>query len=310
MSFHLRRGSSGKARHDSAHEHVVKPAVGGGHELIGSRERPHSSRVRHLGRFRWVVAGLFLLAACSLAAAVLLTASKRRAAAVSPAGGIAWSTWHPAEAGLAGAQEIADYLAPYYRATPAAQLAVVTVVNLNNPSAPVHVVVPTGSSSSLVALPPSSTVVYNLCGEGSANCSIGAGKPSADRLLLLRREALELALYTFRYISGSQFVVAILPPGYTVQHSTGASSRPQRKAVTKPVDLAIAFARSELQPWLSQPLRAALPESLPPTVSQMPHAHEAELVSVLTSHGMYSETTSQAQDDSTVITLSGPLQPQ
>jgi hypothetical protein len=310
MRFHRPRASSRKARQDSAREHVAKPAVGGGHELIGSRDRPYSSRPRHVGRFRWVVAGLFVLAACSLAAAVVLTASKRRASAVSSGSGIAWSTWRPADNGLAGAQEIADYLAPYYRATPAAQLAVVTVVNLNNPSAPVHVVVPTGSSNSLLALPPGGTIVYNLCGEGSRNCSIGVGKPSADRLLLLRREALELALYTFRYISGTQFVVAILPPGYTVQRGTASASKAPRKAVTKPLDLAIAFARSELQPWLSQPLRAALPESLPPTVSEMPHAREAELVSVLTSHGMYSETTSQAQDDSTVITLSGPLQPQ
>ena len=38
-------------------------------------------------------------------------------------------------------------------------------------------------------------VLYRLCGLGP-NCAIAKGKPSAERHLLLRREALELALYT------------------------------------------------------------------------------------------------------------------
>jgi hypothetical protein len=182
-------------------------------------------------------------------------------------------------------------------------------VNLNNPNAPVQVVVPAGSSGSALPLPASGTIVYNLCGEGSSNCSIGAGTPSSNRLLLLRREALELALYTFKYISGTEFVVAILPPGYTLS-CTGTCTKNHGKPTIKPLNLAVAFERTELSPWLARPLRATLPESLPPTVSQMSGAREAELVSVLTSHGMFSESTAQAQDGSTVITLNGPLQPQ
>lgn len=292
-------------RSEAVHENVADRAVsGGGRELMGARERerPHHTPVRNLGRFRWAVAGLFVVAVCSLAAAVVLSATGRRGNAAA-ASGSAWSVWRPVDPGLAGAQEIADYLAPYYRATPAAQLAVVTVVNLNNPAAPVQVVVPTNTAGSLLPLPASSTVVYNLCGEGSANCSIGVGTPSPNRLLLLRREALELALYTFKYIAGTQTVVAILPPGYTVQRS-------KQKTSTKPLDIALAFDRTELATWLERPLRSTLPEPLPPTVSQMATAPEAELVSVLTAHGMFSETTAQAQDGSTVISLNGPLQPQ
>ena len=55
------------------------------------------------------------------------------------------------------------------------------------------------------------TAVYNLCGLGTS-CAIAAGTPSLAGELLLRREALELALYTFRYIHGVDSVVAILPP--------------------------------------------------------------------------------------------------
>ena len=104
-------------------------------------------------------------------------------------------------------------------------------------------------------------------------------------------------------------MVAILPPGHTVQGCTGICAKPQEKTVTKPLDIALAFDRAELGPWLAHPLRSTLPEDLPPTVSQMPNAPEAELVSIITAHGLFSEQTEQAQDGSTVIALS-PLPPQ
>ncbi len=289
-------------------EQVAESPVGaGGRELISRPEPVYNRPVRNIGRFRWALGTLIVLAAASLVAAVVLSASGRRVHAASSAA--AWSSWLPPDPGLAGAQDIANYVAPYYRATPAQQLAVVTVVNLNNPLSPVQVVLPSSTTGTEVPLPAGSTVVYNMCGEASSNCSIGVGTPSPARLLLLRREALELALYTFKYIAGSQAVVALLPPGYTTQACTGLCARSHQKPVTKPLDMAVVFARNELAPWLSKPLRATLPESLPPTVSQMPSAPEAELVSVITAHGIFSETTQQAQDGSTVITLN-PLAPQ
>jgi hypothetical protein len=274
-------------------------------ELIAPRARPRLARPLFVRRFRLAVVGLVALGLASLGAAVLLSGGGHRAAS-----GGQWSQWRPSDDGLQGAQEIADYLAPYYRAAPGAQLAVVTVVNLNSPSSPLQVVVPAnGGSGSLVPLPAGSTVVYNLCGTGSDNCSIGVGTPSAARLLLLRREALELALYTFKYISRVQTVVAILPPGHTVQGCQGICPQPQSRTVTKPIDLAIAFDRQELAQLLARPLRDTLPEDLPPTVAQMPTAPEAELVSVVTARGMFSEHVEQAQDGSTVVVLS-PLAPQ
>lgn len=275
-------------------------------ELLAPREHPDAKRMLHTRRFRWAVGALFLLGACSLVAALALSASGGRA---STTGGD-WSAWQPTDSGLSGAQEIADFVAPYYRATPSQQLAVVTAVNLSNPANPLQVAVPSsGTSGSLVPLPTSSTVVYNLCGIGSKDCSIGAGQPSSNRLLLLRREALELALYTFKYIGSTQSVVAILPPGHTVQGCTGICAKPQEHTTTKALDLALAFDRSELGPWLSHPLRNTLPEQLPPSVSQMPNAPEAELISIITAHGLFAEHTEQAQDGSTVLALS-PMPPQ
>jgi hypothetical protein len=302
----IRRGAR-SADSRSAHEHVAEPPVsGGGHELIGARERSHTLRARHMSRFRWATAALFLLAAGSLVAALIMSGSTSRNAG----DGSTWSVWRPPDAGLAGAQEIADYIAPYYRASPADQLAIVTVVNLNNPANPLQVVVPSsGTTGSLLPLPAGSTIVYNLCGVGASNCSIGVGKPSTARLLLLKREALELALYTFRYVSGAQTVVAVLPPGHTAVGCTGICAKPVVKPVVKPVNLAVAFDRPELRAYLSQPLRATLPEPIPPSASQMPTASEAPLVSVITAHGLFSEKTQQGQDGSTVMTLS-PMAPQ
>jgi hypothetical protein len=254
---------------------------------------------------------LFAVGLVSLGAALWLSSGGR-----SGNSGGDWSAFNPSQRGLAGAQEIADFVAPLYRASAANQLAVVTAVNLNNPNNPLQVVVPASSSSStsssansLLPLPANSTVVYNLCGQGSSDCSIGVGAPSNSRLLLLRREALEMALYSFKYLSGINTVVAILPPGHTVQGCTGICPKPQTTQQTKQVSLALAFDRKELQPWLDHPLRATLPEDLPPTVSQMPNAPEAELVSVITAHGLFQERSEQGQDGSSVIVLS-PMPPQ
>jgi hypothetical protein len=302
----LRRGNPDRHASSTSDHAADSPVTGGGRELIAARERSYVHRTRHVSRFRWATAALFGLAVASLLVAVVLSGTTTRSAG----SGSAWSVWQPPDGGLAGAQEIADYIAPYYRATPSEQLAIVTVVNLNNPGNPLQVVVPaSGSTGSLLPLPAGSTVVYNLCGVGGTNCSIGVGKPSAARLLLLKREALELALYTFRYITGTQTVVAILPPGHTAVGCTGICAKPQAKPVVKPVNLAVAFDRPELQAYLAQPLRTTLPEEIPPSIDQMPSTVEAPLVSVITAHGLFSEKTQQGQDGSTVVTLS-PLAPQ
>ena len=293
-------------------EHAADSPVGAAPALTVPRATPSSAgRSLHSGKFRAAIAVLLLAGIASLAAAVALTSTST---GKSASGAASWSEWQPSSSGLAGAQEIANYVSPYYRASSAFQLAVVTAVNLNDPSNPLQVVIPTsGSSTGYQALDPSSTIAYNLCGIGSKDCSIGVGTPSSNRLLLLRREALELALYSFKYLSNVQTVVAILPPGRTVTSSSRLSAKPPSAGQTAPssqqVDLALAFDRGELQPFLDRPLRDTLPESLPPTLSEIQSAPETELVSVITAHGLFQERTEQAQDGSNLVVLS-PLPPQ
>ncbi len=238
-----------------------------------------------------------------------------------------WSSWAPTDGGTLGAREIADHVAPLYRLSAVDQLAVVTVVNLESTaqataaaeaaangspssSSGLQVAVRTNPSSSAVSLLGGNTIAYNLCGIGGKNCAIGIGTRSTNRLLLLRREALELALYTFKYISGADNVVAILPPGHTQQTSTLSKKLPTSDSTTnKPVDIAVLFVRQELQPLLDHPLSATLPEQFPPTVAEMPKAPEAGLVDQITAHGLFSEQLQQAQDGSNLIVLD-PLPPQ
>jgi hypothetical protein len=228
-----------------------------------------------------------------------------------------WSAWRPPDNGVQGAQEIADHIAPFYRISGTAQLAVVTVVNLGNPNninpttgvpQGLQVAVRPEAASSAVSLLGGNTIAYNLCGIDSTNCSIGVGSPSALRLLLLRREALELALYTFKYISGTQNVVAILPPGYTETGCAGGNlcSTPHAKPTIHHETIALLFVNQELQYWLKRPLSDTFPEEFPPSVPELPlwsQTSEAGLVEQITARGMFSEQLVNTQDGSHLIEL-------
>jgi hypothetical protein len=270
----------------------------------------------HASKFRAAMGLLVGLGIGALAvAAVILIGGRNHTSSVP------WSSWSPPDSGTQGAQEIADHIAPLYRISGTDQLAVVTVVNLANPAAAqaaaasgsgaptsgLQVAVQPNSSSGGLSLLTGNTIAYNLCGVGSTNCSIGVGTPSPNRLLLLRREALELALYTFRYISGTQNVVAILPPGHTVSSCT-LCSKPDQHPTVKPINMALLFLRGELAPWLSQPLSETLPEQFPPTVDQIANAPEAPLVEQITARGMFTESVESAQDGSNLLVLK-PLPP-
>jgi hypothetical protein len=319
-------GMSDRAAHNSADEQA----------LSGSRPRsePRSSERGSAAddgsapthRFRMVTGVLVGLALGALLVAVGLAAAGRPGDRRSAA---AWSQWSPPEGGALGARDIADHVAPQYRVSPVDQLAVVTVVNLESaaaqaaaaqaaangttasPSGGLQVAIKENPASGQVSLLGGNTIAFNLCGIGGKNCAIGVGTPSRNRLLLLRREALELALYTFKYIGGVNNVVAILPPGHTVQTNRLSKTPPTRNATpaAKPLDVAVLFERQEVAPLLTHPLQFTLPEELPPSVAAMSHAPEAGLVDQVTGRGLFSEQLQQAQDGSSLIVLN-PLPPQ
>ncbi len=228
----------------------------------------------HTHRFRTATA---VLVGCAIGAtliAITVAFSSSSPSRSPGATGQAWSSFAPAQSGALGAREIADYVAPAYRITPLNQLSVVTVVNLESASAAaaaasaatngtasapsaspsgLQVAVHPSPTSSAVSLLPGTTIGYDLCGIGK-DCAISVGTPSANRLLLLRREALELALYTFRYLHSVQYVVAILPPGHAERQSTLSKQMPTTAATSKPLNMAVLFVRAELRRLLAVPL--------------------------------------------------------
>jgi hypothetical protein len=294
----------------STDEHAAErplPAAIGFSNRRGARPAPSP----HAHKFRTATALLTGLAIGAIVVAITIAATSGGNSQT-----LTWSSWSPPDTGAQGAQEIADHLAPFYRISGVDQLAVVTLVKLGNPNSVnpttgspdgLQVAVRTDASSSGgLSLLNGNTVAYNLCGIGSSDCTIGVGKPSAGRLLLLKREALELALYTFRYVPGTDNVVAILPPGTTKVGCVGICSSPHVKTTTRRVDIALLFLHDELKPFLSQPLSATLPNQYPPSVAQLPlwtQTSEAGLVEQVTARGLFSEQLVQTQAGSSLVEL-------
>jgi hypothetical protein len=283
---------------------------------IGLRQRD-DGRLQaspHAHKFRIALA---LLIGLGLAAVVVALAI-----AISGVGGPtpAWSSFKPQDSGIQGAVDIADYIAPLYRISGTQQLDTVTVVNLSNNNsvnpltgAPegLQVAIRAQATSSAATILPGNTVAYNLCGIGSANCALTTGTASTLRELLLRRQALELALYTLKYVSGTSNVIAILPPGYALKQCTGICSSPHPKVTRVPETTAVLFTKTELGPFLGEPLSDTLPLQYPPTVAQLSlwkGTSEAGLVAQITAQGLFSGQVVHAQDGSTMMELS-PLPP-
>ena len=295
-------------------EHVADSLPAG--VRVGGDRSAQRSASPHSRKFLAVAATLIGIAVGALVIAVLVLL---HGGTKSSSG--TWSQWAPSDQGLAGEREIAAELSPFYRASPASQLVVVTVQNVADSSANTG---PTGAANSTGTLqlavrdPNSKTLsaitgnsaVYNLCGLGPG-CAIATGTPSSARLLLLRREALELSLYTLKYINGIQNVVALLPPGRTTATGqlTSKPPAPGNTSTTSSVDLAVVFQKAALQRYLDRPLNQTLPEQLPPTVDEMPNAPEAELVSVLTGEALFQQQLIQDQAGGNVLVLS-PVPPQ
>jgi hypothetical protein len=297
-----------------------EPAPAAARAQRGRSRRRHWESSPHAPRFRVAILVLSGLALAAVVAAVAIGSHGRGNPSSSAQ---RWSPWKPTDSGNQGAREIADYLAPTYRISAANQLDVVTVVNLQSQAAQaaaaqaqangttagaqsgLQVAVRPSLSSSQVRLLGGNTIAYNLCGIGATNCAIATGRPSSDRLLLLRREALELALYTFKYLSGTDNVLAVLPPGRAQTTNTLSKQLPtsDASASTKPVTIAVLFERQELAPLLDHPLDLILPEQEPPTVAEMAKAPEADLVAQATARGLFSERLQQAQDGSSIMVL-------
>jgi hypothetical protein len=202
-----------------------------------------------------------------------------------------WSTWYPTAEGLAGANQIAQFVGRRYRMASGDQLVGVRAGPLSVQSVRVSAIAlrtagEEGTGSDISVIPAQSSVSYVLCGLGE-NCAIPGGKAPRGRERLLRREALELALYTFSYMEVDS-VVAFLPP------------RPDAEALWS-----FLFRREAFRQELEQPLRDTIPESDPPFPGEMKPI-EVQRIDRLTEPSRYRFQFSQSQDGSVLLVLDPP----
>jgi hypothetical protein len=239
-------------------------------------EEPPAEHTPYASRFQLIFGALLGVAAVAVVAALLIGTGP----SAGPGGN--WSSWKPDndKAGDA-AQEIANHVAPAYRLDSGAQLVGIKGGRLEVADLPVRLALAEQGNVSVLN---GDGVLYTLCGLGP-KCSILNGKPSAERHLLLRREALELALYTFRYVRGTDYVVALLPP---------------RKG-TDPTQ-AMFFRRDDLESQLDRPLRSTL--ASPPPRSNSLRPADISTLQALTSRRLFEFKFEQGQDASVFLVLS------
>jgi hypothetical protein len=236
-----------------------------------------------------------VLAGCALAAglvfAVLLTTAHDREDGLAPN----WSAWQPATAEpLAGAAEIAAHVGRAYRDARRKQLVSVRGGPIALGNLPLAVAVRQAGGSVEVLEGPG--VQYTLNGLGPSG-TIKDGKPSVARHRLLRREALELALYSFRYLDDVSMVVALLPPAAPAAKPAAKGTK-REKALQRQ---ALFYRAAELRPQLEVPLHVTMAPRAPAPGAL--RGAEARRIDSLTLSNLFLYSHAQAQDARTYLVL-------
>jgi hypothetical protein len=262
---------------EPAHGHELEPVH---RELEPQQKRelqPYQAwEQQHVHKFRLAFAALAGFGLAAVAAAGIFLVAGR------PPKPPEWSAWKPTAGGDDAIKQIADHIAPNYRMQDGQQLVAVEGGPLQIAGLPVRVLLrPTKTD---YALSDGKGALFILCGTGT-KCSIKNGKATNERGLLLRREALELALYTFRYVKDVKQVVVLMPP-------------PPKKDPT----LAMFFRRGDVGSQLSRPLSTTLP-SPPPAITSLRAGATAHFIDRLTAPEIFNFDLQQGQDASVFLIL-------
>jgi hypothetical protein len=284
-------------------EHIPSPAPGAGGEpapgtpagetatppLVGAPsllEDP-AARRRYDVRFIAVYAAL---------GAVLLTAAGGFAVlALKPGHKSAgqWSFWRPAAGSTAKmTSAIAQHVAHKYRLNAGgAQLVAIVPSKPTVTSGTTAIAIKAiairkapQSDTGIEVLNSNKSEMFNFCGLG-AHCSIEGGKATKLRGRLVRREALEVALYTFKFVPGIDSIIAFLPP------APGSSTSP------------VLFLRKEnFAEALDRPLADTLRLSPPPLPTQA-DSSEATTIDQLTLPSVFSYELTALQTGGAALVL-------
>lgn len=226
---------------------------------------------RYTVRFAFVYTGLGIILAAALTGLIVLV--------IRPGyhPGPQWSTWKPAGGSTSTlTSQIADHVGHDYRLGPkggqlvavVASPAVVTSGTTNVSIKYVAVRKAPQSNTGIAIYPAGKTEEFTLCGLGS-HCSIASGKPSTTRGQLVRREVLELALYTFKFSPSVDAIAAFMPP------PPGQTTTPL-----------VYLRKDDLKQELRQPLSKTLPVA-PTPLPTNPDLTEKKTIDALTLPHMY-----------------------
>ncbi|MGL6280247.1 MAG: hypothetical protein ACRC50_11915 [Gaiella sp.] len=259
-------------------------------------EATKADRARATGyrkRFAILYLALGVLGGAAVGATIVLLA--RPDAGPAPS----WSAWEPTGSDSAKTKQIADRVARTYRLPSGQQLAIAlagpptvsagdaeSTANIPVRAIAVRPDTSTGQAEEddIAIVDAKSSFQYVLCGLGPS-CSIASGAPSEARHALLRRQAVELALYTFKYVPSIETVTVFLPP------------RPDGAAPPN----AVFISRSDVKQELGQPLFKTL-EPTTPGIDQL-RGRELAAVNRITRPRLYQFEYTQAQDGSAVLVL-------
>ncbi|MEA2480818.1 MAG: hypothetical protein QOJ07_2740 [Thermoleophilaceae bacterium] len=239
-------------------------------------------------RFQFLLGGLIAVALASLTIFGALTFGDGPGDNNAARSGPLWSDWAPRSGAGSAPTQIAEHVGEEYHLPDGKQLVLATGGSLEIAGLPLTVALrKSADQGGDIKLFDGKGVLYRLCGLGP-KCAIATGKASTSRHLLLRREALELALYSFRYLDVDQAVV-FMPP---------------RKG--QDPTQALFFRRADVEPAIDQPLRATLAPHVP-SVRSVTRSPDARLVDELTSRTLYKFSLTQANQDNRAFLVLDPL---
>jgi hypothetical protein len=230
--------------------------AGGAAPAVATAKRSSS----YAPRFQFLTGALVAVAIAAIVGIAVLIIAPSTKAPEPP-----WSPWKPTATGTAGAAQIAEHVAPEYM-DGGQQLVKIDANDLSFQGIPLTVALQTGpEQGGRIQIHSEKGVLYQLCGLTS-NCAIDKGEPTKERGLLLRRAALELALYSFRYLEDVKQVVVLTPP-----------SKGDLPTV------ALYFQRDQVRDELSRPLTSSLVPKTP-SVETVKLSPDTPLVHQTTSH--------------------------
>jgi hypothetical protein len=284
---------AGQPPPDPIMEPMVSPQVEAATPLGAAEEPAPRVPAPFRSRFGFAWGVLLGLALCAGAALALLISTQRDS---GPKLADNWSAWEPETSRmLDGAQEIADHIGLQYKLEGGEQLVSVR-------STPFEL----GGEEIGVAVRPLGGEIQFLEGDGlmfvlnglGPNGRVPTGTPSKERGRLLMREALELALYSFRYLEDVTMVAVLLPQSaeQSAVNAAGAAAAPQTNAIFyRPGDLL-----DELQVPLDRTLSPKTPR--PSTMSKA----EAARVDSLTLRNLFLASVQQLEADQNYLVLVEP----